>query len=142
MSRTSTGAAAAHLADDARHHGVDAGAVLHHRGRVDVDALERGREAVRIALAPHLAVGDDVDAGALHVADGDDRRVVLRLFEERLGHAPHLLDAHARHGLRLQHLEIDQPVRLRIGADDGGRQQLFGHRFVLWIAAHSRAELT
>jgi hypothetical protein len=30
------------------------------------------------ALAPDLAVGDDVDAGALHVADGEQRGVVLR----------------------------------------------------------------
>ena len=127
MSRTSTGVAAAHLADRARHHGVAAGAVPHHRRRVDVDAVERGREAVGIALAPHLAVGDDVDAGALHVADRDQGRVVLRLFEERLRHAPHLLQAHARHGLRLQHGVIDQPVGLRIGADHGRRQQWCGH---------------
>ena len=48
---------------------------------VDVDAVERGGEAVRVALAAHLAVGDDVDAGALHVADREQRRVVLRLLE-------------------------------------------------------------
>ncbi len=47
-------------------------------GIVDVDAVERGGEAVGIALAPLLAVGDDVEAGALLVADGEQRGVVLR----------------------------------------------------------------
>ena len=86
MSRTSTGrvrrgscrrrAASPRLAP---------GAALHHRRVVDVDAFERGRETVGIAFAPHLAVGDDVDAGALHVADRDQRGVVLRLLEKGSG---------------------------------------------------------
>ena len=59
-------------------------------GVVVVDALERGGEAVGVALAAHLAVGDDVDAGALHVADRQQRRVVLRLLQIRLGDAPQL----------------------------------------------------
>ena len=41
-----------------------------HAGLVVVHALQRGRESVRIALATHLSVGDDVDAGSLHVAYG------------------------------------------------------------------------
>ena len=97
MSRTSTGRggvscrrrAAPRIAPPAR--------LIVTAGVVDVDAFERGREAVGIALAPHLAVGDDVDAGALHVADRDQGRVVLRLFEESAGDAPHLRRAHARH---------------------------------------------
>ena len=64
---------------------------------VVVDAVERGGEAVGVALAAHLAVGDDVDAGLLHVADGEDRGVVLRLLQIRLLHAPELVQAHARH---------------------------------------------
>jgi hypothetical protein len=48
-------------------------------------ALQRRRKAVRVALAPHLAVGDDVDPGLLQVADREQRRVVLRLLEEFLG---------------------------------------------------------
>ena len=85
MSRTSTGPRAADLADHARHRRlVPAAVVDDSAGIVDVDALERGGEAVGVALAPHLAVGDDVDAGALHVADGEERGVVLRLLEERL----------------------------------------------------------
>jgi hypothetical protein len=64
---------------------------------LDVDDLERGGEAVGIAFAPHLAVGDDVDAGPLHVADRDDGRVVLRFGKEFARHAPELGLAHARH---------------------------------------------
>ena len=36
---------------------------------------------IRIALAPLLAVADDVDAGALLVADGEQRGIVLRGFQ-------------------------------------------------------------
>jgi hypothetical protein len=43
-----------------------------------------------VALAPDLAVADDVDAGALHVPDGHDGRVVLGLLEQGLGDAPGL----------------------------------------------------
>ncbi len=56
-----------------------AGAVERRAGIVDVDAFERGGEAVGVALAPHLAVGDDVEAGALLVVDGEQGCVVLRL---------------------------------------------------------------
>ena len=73
-----------------------AGAVERGAGIVDVDAFKRGREAVGVALAPHLAVGDDVDAGALHVADRDHRRIVLRLLEEIGVHPPDLERARAR----------------------------------------------
>ena len=96
MSRTSTGARALDLGDHARHRRLVARARLDVAGLVDVDALERGGEAVGVALAADLAVGDDVDAGPLHVADGDDGGIVLRLLEPRLGHAPDV-HAHARH---------------------------------------------
>ena len=69
------------LADHARHDGEAAGAVRRLAGIVEIDAVERGREAVGIALAPLLAVGDDVEAGALLVADGEERGVVLRRVE-------------------------------------------------------------
>ena len=70
---------APHLAGDARHRIGMAGAVERGAGIVDVDAFERGGEAVGVAFAPHLAVGDDVEAGALLVVDREQRRVVLRL---------------------------------------------------------------
>ena len=48
-------------------------------GVVEVDAFERGGEAVRVALAPDLAVADDVEPRLLLRADRDQGRVVLRL---------------------------------------------------------------
>ena len=51
---------------------------LHFARRFRIDALQREGEAVGIAFAAHFAVGDDVDAGALHVADRQDGAVVLR----------------------------------------------------------------
>ena len=66
------GMLAADLAGDARHR-VGMAAAVERRARiVDVDAVERRGEAVGIALAPHLAVGDDVEPGALLVADGEE----------------------------------------------------------------------
>ena len=87
-----------------------------------VDALERRGEVVGVALAPHLAVGDDVDAGPLHVADGEQGGVVLRLLQEGSGTRQISLQARARHDLA-QHLAVHQPVGLRVGADDGGLQK-------------------
>ena len=82
-------------------------------------AVQREGETVGVALAADLAVGDDVDPGPFHVADGDDGRVVLRLLEERRRDAPDLGRVDARHALRAQRLGVDQPFRLRIAADDG-----------------------
>ena len=74
MSRNSTGAGAPDLADHARHRRlVVPMRARDHGGVVGVDAFERGRKAVGIAFAADFAVGDDIDAGALHVADRDDR---------------------------------------------------------------------
>ncbi len=46
--------------DHPRHGARLADAIELRAGVVDVDAVERGREAVRVAFPPHLAVGDDV----------------------------------------------------------------------------------
>src|SRR5919109_1510345 len=105
--------------DDARYYGARAGAVDGRAGVLDVDAGERGGEAVRVAFAPHLAVGDDVDAGRLHVANREQRRVVLRLLELFGRHAPDLGRAHARH-LGAELGAVDEPVGLRVAPDDGG----------------------
>ena len=110
--------AARDRADDARHR-VGVAAAVQRRARVvDVDALERGGEAVRVALAAHLAVGDDVEPGALLVGDRQPRRVVLGLLQVRRVDAPQLARAHARREAVAQPLAVDQPVRLRVGADE------------------------
>jgi hypothetical protein len=113
----------ADLADDARHRlELARRPRRRHRRVVVVDAVERRREAVGIALAAHLAVGDDVDAGAFLVADRDDRRVVLRLFEERAVDPPQLLGADARRDQLAQPPAIDQPIGLGVAPDQGRRQ--------------------
>src|SRR5262249_51805838 len=68
-----------------------------------------------------FAVGDDIDAGALHIADGKQGGIVLRLLEPWFGHAPDR-HAYARYRFR-QQLTVHQPIRLWIAADHGGGQQ-------------------
>ena len=46
-------------------------------GVIDIDAIERGGEAVGVALPADLTVGNDVEPRALLVADGEDSGVVL-----------------------------------------------------------------
>ena len=71
-------------------------AIERRAGIVDVDAFQRGRETVGIAFAADLAVGDDVEPGALLVADREQRGIVLRLIQMLRRNAPQLLGAHAR----------------------------------------------
>ena len=118
---------APHLADDARHRIGMAGAVERRAGIVDVDAFERGGEAVGIALAPHLAVGDDVEAGALLVADREQRGIVLRLIQIFRRDPPQLLRAHARRKAAGELLAVDQPFRLGVGADERSGQKRQRH---------------
>ena len=56
--------AAPDRAHDARHRIGMTAAIERRAGIVEIDAVERGGEAVGVALAPDLAVGDDVEAGA------------------------------------------------------------------------------
>jgi len=112
MSRTSTAVrAAVILPDDARHDGVEAARSSQppaHRTPMPRSAVAKAVGVdFRAAISPSV---DDVDAGALHVADRDQRCVVLRLLEELLGTRHILRNAHAWHGLRFEHAEIDQPV--------------------------------
>ena len=114
-----------HFANDARHRRLVSGARRDDSGLFVVDAFERRRKAVGVALTTNFAVGYDIDAGALHVPDSDDGGIVLRLFEMFGRQPPHRMQARTRHHLR-QHGAIHQPFRLRVAADHGGRQQ------VLW----------
>src|SRR5206468_1879693 len=98
-------------------------------GTVDIDALERGREAVRVALASHLAVAHDIDARSLHIADCQHGGIVLRLLEQRLRYAPEGLQSNARGRLRRERPAVDEPVRLRIAADHGRGQEGNGHGY-------------
>src|SRR5688572_922630 len=86
---------------------------------VNVHALERGGEPVRVALATDLAVGDDVEARVFLGLDGEQRGVVLRLDKMGLRNAPELFRPHARRKAPGELLAIDQPLGLRIAADEG-----------------------
>ena len=101
---------------------------------VAVHAVERGGETVGVALAPHLAVGDDVDAGALLVADREQGGVVLRLLEPGRLDAPQLARASARRNDLRQAPAVDQPVGLRVAADQCRGQQGVRETFRHWRA--------
>src|SRR4051812_29669317 len=107
----------ANLADDAWHGVGMARAVERAAGIVDVDALERGGEAIGVALAPDLTVGDDVQARRLLRLDGEDGRIILCFLQQRLSHAPKLARAHARREAPRKLLAVDQPFGLREAAD-------------------------
>ena len=124
MSRTFDGTGPPNRAHHAGH-GVRMSRPVERRsGVVEIEPLERVREVVRVALAPDLAVGDDVDAGLLHVSHGEHGRVVLRLLEPRLVDAPQLARGHARRQPPRELRAVDQPVGLRIAADDGGLERI------------------
>jgi hypothetical protein len=121
-------------ADHARHRRRLAVAADDDGRRVHVDAVECDGEAVRVALRAHLAIGDDVDSRALHVADGDQGGVVLRALQRILRDAPDLLQPHARDDtVADEDVAVHQPGRLRVAADHRGRQQ----RLRGWHAASS-----
>jgi hypothetical protein len=117
------GTRAMDLADDAGDGIRVAGAVERGAGIVEVDAREGRREAIRVALAPDLAVRHDVEAGRLLGADREQGRVLLGFLEPRVGNAPELPGAHARGEPRREPGAVDQPLGLRIAADERRRKQ-------------------
>jgi hypothetical protein len=84
-------------ADDTRHRNGPAIPVDHRARLFDVDAVERGGETIGIAFAPLLAVGDDVEAGALLVAYCKDRGVVLCRFKLVRCDKPQVVGPHPRY---------------------------------------------
>ena len=87
-----------------------------------VDAVERVDEAVGVALAPHLAVGDDVEPGAHLFEHRQLGGIALRFAEELVGHPPQrvALDAHGQ--VAVEVVLVDQPARLAPAPDERGRQ--------------------
>jgi hypothetical protein len=88
--------------------------------RQGLDALDDGVVGIDVAVeAAHLAVGDDVEARALHVADGGVGRVVEHLVEVARAVLAGLVRLHGG----------EPPAGLAVGAHDGGRDQReIGHR--------------
>src|SRR5262249_29105098 len=109
--------------DNSRHRVWVAGAVERCAGVVDVNAFKRSREAVGVALAPDLAVGDDVEPGLLLRPDREQGRVVLCLLEPRLGNSPKFLGAHARRESTGEFPAIDQPFGLWVTTDQRSGEQ-------------------
>src|SRR5213592_1610345 len=99
------------------------GAVERAPRMIEIDAFEHGGEAVGIAFAPDLAVGDDVESGLLLRPNGEQRGVVLRLGEIRLGNPPQLFRAYAGRKAPGELLAVDQPFGLRVAADKGGGEK-------------------
>ena len=62
----------------------------------NVDAFERRRKTVGIALPAHFAVGQDIDARNFLVSDSEERRVVLRLLQPLVANPPEFPRADAR----------------------------------------------
>jgi len=88
-----------------------------------------GREEIGVALAPYLPVRDDVEPGVLLCLDGHDRRVVLRLRQERLRDTPQFARTHPRREATGEALAVNQPLRLRIAADERSWQEHRGFPF-------------
>src|SRR4030095_2686824 len=83
-----------------------------HRQRLD--ALDDGVVRIDVAVeAADLAIGDDVDAGALHVADGRVGRVVEHLLEVSGTGVAGLVGLH----------QCEPPAGLAVRADHRGRQK-------------------
>ena len=121
-SRTWTGVRPVDRADDARHRVRMPGAVERGARVVDVDAVQRRGEVVGVALAADLAVGEQVQPGALLGADRELRRVVLGLREQGGLDAPQLLGAHARREAAGELRAVDQPLGLGVAADQRRRE--------------------
>ena len=111
-------------ADDPRDRERLAVAVQRLAGVVDVDAAERRRHAVGVALAPDLAVGDDVQPGALLVADRGQGRRVLGLLEEALLDPPEVGGADPRGLAPPQLVSVEQPLGLRVGPNEACQHSL------------------
>jgi hypothetical protein len=104
------------FAYDARYWIWMAGSVERGAWIVDVDTLEGGGEAVRVAFAALFTVSNDIEAGAFLVADSEKRCIVLRFFQKFRSNAPQLPRPNAWWEARGKLFTIDQPIRLGVRA--------------------------
>ena len=103
-------------------------------GVVEVDPLERGGEAVRVALPPDLAVRDDVEPGGL-LSRMASSVASSCASSSHCGSTRHTRRAHAGREASGKHVAVDQPVGLGVGADEA-RGESRGHsRAVFRICA-------
>jgi len=85
-------------------------------------AFKNRGKPVGIALPAYLAVSDDVETRSLLIADCEQGSVVLCLLESFRSDAPQLTCPHTRWEARRKLGAIDQPVGLRIRANERGRK--------------------
>ena len=63
---------------------------------VDVDALQCRCKAVRVALATHFAVGNDIETRTLLVSNRKERCIVLSLLQPLRRNSPQLINSYPR----------------------------------------------
>src|SRR5207237_6127079 len=118
------GVGPADRANDARNRIRAPGAARGNAGVVNVESVERIRETIGVAFAPHLTIGQHIETEALLDVDRQARRVVLRFLKPALVHTPEVAHAEARRRYLAEPAAVDQPVGLRKAADDGSRKEL------------------
>jgi hypothetical protein len=81
---------------------------------VQIEPVQRRREAIGVALAPHLSVREDVESGQFHVTNRQQRGIVLRLLQPLFIDPPQVARANSRRHLLAKLVSVDKPVRLRV----------------------------
>src|SRR6476646_3113501 len=113
----------AHFADDLRHHRFVAVRANAHLDLVgEIYALDLLEKTVHEMLAPHLAVGNDVDAGI---------RLLLQRKQRRVGFGGGKLVARGA-PLRPELIRLGEPSGFRQAAGDGGLEHV-SSRSVCWL---------
>jgi hypothetical protein len=110
-------------AGDPGHRVGDAGAAEQGARVVQVHAVQRGGEPVRIALPDLLAVGDDVQPGPLLVAQREQGGVPLSLLQVRGADPPQFTGPDPGRQPVAEPVPVDEPVRLRVAADQRGGKE-------------------
>ncbi len=107
-------------------------AVERDAGIVDVDTFKRGREPVGIAFAAHLAIGDDIETGALLIANCNQGGIVLAMPAAISGRDALFQRLRPVRGRKTagKPFAIDQPIGLRHGPDQRNGQQHLLNRFL------------
>jgi hypothetical protein len=90
---------------------------------VEVESQQCGREVVRVALPPDLAVGQDVEPRVLLCPDRQQGRVILRLRQVLRFGSPKLTSAYPRREPVSELRAVDQPIRLGEASHEAGREQ-------------------
>ena len=83
---------------------------------IEIHAIQRRRETVGVALAPHFTIGDDVQPHLLLRADGLSRGVALGFAEPGFLDEPQFRGARAGGKASGELAAVDEPFRLRIAA--------------------------